>query len=105
MDREDGISKTPADSCVATKLWKWTLMVRRSPETRTRPSSAAIRKTSGSSVPYGIARSRLEVYRWLSSEQPFPNGGIDVSISLEADLQASLDAASFLARSKRSIIS
>lgn len=51
------------------------------------------------------ARGRPEVYRRLSSEQSFPNVGIDVSVGLKADLQASLGAASFLARSKRSIIS
>ena len=51
------------------------------------------------------ARCRPEVYRRLSSEQSFPNVGIDIGVSLKADLQASLGAASFLARSKRSIIS
>jgi hypothetical protein len=54
IDREDGMSKTPGDSRVATKSRKWTLMVRRSAETSTRPSSAAIRKTSGSIAPSGI---------------------------------------------------
>ena len=52
-----------------------------------------------------FARSRPEVYRRLSSQQSIPNVGIDVSVSLKADLQTSLGAASFLARSKRSIIS
>lgn len=51
------------------------------------------------------ARGRAEVYRRLSSEQSLSNVGIDVSVSLKADLQASLGADSFLARSKRSIIS
>jgi hypothetical protein len=48
---------------------------------------------------------RLEIYRRLSSEQSIPYVGIDVSVSLKPDLQASLAATSFLARSKRSIIS
>jgi hypothetical protein len=51
------------------------------------------------------ANGRPEVYLRLSSEQSFPNIGIDVRVSLKADLQASLGDASFLARSKRSIIS
>ena len=51
------------------------------------------------------APGRPEVYRGLSSEQSFPNVGIDVSVSLKADVQANLAAASFLPRSKRSIIS
>jgi hypothetical protein len=50
-------------------------------------------------------RSRSEVYRRLSSEQSFPYVRINVGVGLKADLQASLAAASFLARSKRSIIS
>lgn len=50
-------------------------------------------------------RRRSEIYRRFSSEQSLPYVGIDVSVSLEADLQASLAATSFLARSKRSIIS
>lgn len=54
IDRADGISRTPGDSCFATKFLKWTLMVLISPVTRTRPSSAAIRKTSGSVVPSGM---------------------------------------------------
>lgn len=39
IDRADGISRTPGDSCFATKFLKWTLMVLISPVTRTRPSS------------------------------------------------------------------
>lgn len=46
-----------------------------------------------------------KVYGWLSSEQPLPNVGIDISIGLKADFQASLDGASFFALSKRSIMS
>jgi hypothetical protein len=51
------------------------------------------------------ARSRPEVYRGLPPQQSFPNVRIYVSVSLKTDLQASVGAASFLARSKRSIIS
>jgi hypothetical protein len=54
---------------------------------------------------WDCARSREEVDRRLSPEQSFPNVGIDVGVSLKADLQASLGSDSFLARSKRSIIS
>jgi hypothetical protein len=46
-----------------------------------------------------------ELYRRFSSEQSLPNVGIDISVRLKTDLQASLTAASFLACSKRSIMS
>jgi len=51
------------------------------------------------------AGGRPELYRRLSSEQSFANGGINVSVRLKTDLQAGLGAAAFLARSKRSIMS
>jgi len=54
---------------------------------------------------WNYARSRLKVYWWLSSEQPFPDVGVDVSVGLKADFQANRGGASFLARSKRSIMS
>ncbi len=50
-------------------------------------------------------RRRPEVYRGLPPEHTFSNVGIDISVSLKSDLQASFAAASFLARSKRSILS
>lgn len=81
IDREDGIGKTPGDSCVPTKPWKYTLMVRTSPETRTRPSSAAIRKTSGSSVPAGImpAAGRKSIDGSLRSSPFRISGSISAS--------------------------
>jgi hypothetical protein len=50
-------------------------------------------------------RSWSEVYRRLPSEQALPDIGINVGIGLKADFQASPCGASFLARSKRSIMS
>jgi len=106
MDREDGIGKIPGDSRVAMKSWKCALIVRRSPETKTRSSSAAMRRTSGSRVPSGIvpAASRKSIGGSLS-EQAFPNVRIDIGVGLKTDFQASLVGASFFARSKRSIMS
>jgi hypothetical protein len=106
MDREDGIIKTPGDSCAAAKPWKWTL--NGSQVARDQDPTVFCRDPQDFRIESAIrdyARSRAEVYRRLSAEQSFPNVGIDVGVSLKADLQASLGVNSFLARSKRSIIS
>ena len=51
------------------------------------------------------AGRRLEFDRWFPADQPPPDVGVDIGVSLKSDLQASLAAASLRARSNRSIMS
>ena len=100
MDREDGISNTPGEAME--------MDMHRSQVARDQDPAIFRRDPQHFRIESGIrncTRSRPEVYRRLSPEQSFPYVLIDVSVGLKADLQASVAAASFLARSKRSIIS
>lgn len=48
------------------------------------------------------ACSQPKIYRRLSSEESLPDVGIDISVGLKADFQASLGGASFFPSLKRS---
>ena len=106
MEREDGISKAPGDSQTAVKASKCVRIVRTSAETRTRSSADAIRSTFGSSVPSGTMpeAGRKSMDGSLRSN-PRQMVGVNVSVGLKTDLQASRAALFFPPRSKRSIIS
>src|SRR5665647_2212722 len=76
VERDDGMRSTPGDSRSAMNSWKWTRIVRTSRATRTRPASAATRRTSAAGVPSGIMSAECRKSREGSvRRKPLPMSG------------------------------
>ena len=76
VDRDEGMRSTPGDSRFAMNFWKWAHIVRTSRLTRTRPASAAMRRTSASGALSGIMPAERRKSREGSlRRKPLPMSG------------------------------